>query len=303
LPGAELAVLGLGKLGGGEMTVSSDLDLIFIYDCDDGVEASGGPKPLAPSHYFARLSQRLINALTAPTAEGRLYEIDMRLRPSGQSGPIAIPLSGFCRYQEEEAWTWEHMALTRARVIAGGPALALRIEAALNEILCQERDPDRLLVNVADMRRRIDQEFTARSLWDVKHLRGGLVDLEFLAQYLQLRHAHDHPEVLAVRADLAFARLAEAGVLGTAGAQQLVDAITLVRAVQGFLRVTAGAHFDEADATEGLKASLARAAGCADFAALKDRLLATAQGVLEVYEHMIETPAAEVRERLGGAAG
>jgi glutamate-ammonia-ligase adenylyltransferase len=303
VPGAELAILGLGKLGSGEMTVSSDLDLIFIYDCDDGVEVSDGPKPLAPSHYFARLSQRLINALTAPTAEGRLYEIDMRLRPSGQSGPIAIPLSGFCRYQEEEAWTWEHMALTRARVIAGGPALALRIAAALNEILCQERDPDRLLVNVADMRRRIDQEFTARSLWDVKHLRGGLVDLEFLAQYLQLRHAHDHPEALAVRADLAFARLAEAGVLGSASAQQLGDAITLVRAIQGFLRVTAGTHFDEADATQGLKASLARAAGCADFAALKDRLLATAQGVLEVYEHMIGTPAAEARERLGENAG
>ncbi len=299
LPDAELAILGLGKLGSGEMTVSSDLDLIFVYDSDDGVEASDGPKSLAPSHYFARLSQRLINALTAPTAEGRLYEIDMRLRPSGQSGPIATPLSGFCRYQEEEAWTWEHMALTRARVIAGGPELARRIEAALNKILCQERDPDRLLINVADMRRRIDQEFTAKSLWDVKYLRGGLVDLEFLAQYLQLRHARDHPRALAARADLAFARLAEAGVLGSASAQQLIDAIMLVCAIQGFLRVTTGAHFDEAAATEGLKASLAQAAGCADFAALKDRLLATAQGVLEVYEHMIETPAAEARARLG----
>jgi len=195
------------------------------------------------------------------------------------------------------------MALTRARVISGAPALASRIAAALSEILCQERDPDRLLVHVADMRQRIDQEFTARSLWDVKYLRGGLVDLEFLAQYLQLRHAHDHPDALAARADLAFARLAEAGVLGTASAQQLIDAITLVRAVQGFIRVTAGAHFDEAEAPEGLKASLARAAGCADFAALKDRLLATAQGVLEVYEHMIESPAAEARKRLGGDAG
>ncbi len=303
LPGAELAILGLGKLGSREMTVSSDLDLIFIYDIEEGIEASDGPKPLAPSHYFARLSQRLINALTAPTGEGRLYEIDMRLRPSGQSGPIATPLSGFRRYQEEDAWTWEHMALTRARVISGEPAFARRIEAALREILCRARDPDRLVVDVADMRRRIDREFAARSLWDVKYLRGGLVDLEFLAQYLQLRHAHDHPQVLARRPDLAFAGLAEAGVLGGAAAQQLIDAITLVRAVQGFLRLTAGARFDEAEATEGLKASLARAAGCADFAALKDRLLATAQGVLEVYEDMIEAPAAEARERLGEAAG
>jgi len=302
LPGADLAVLGLGKLGSGEMTVSSDLDLIFIYDADDGVDASDGTKPLAPSHYFARLSQRLINALTAPTAEGRLYEIDMRLRPSGQSGPIATPLAGFCRYQAENAWTWEHMALTRARVITGEPALAARIDQAMREILCRPRDPDRLVIDVADMRRRIDREFAARSLWDVKYLRGGLVDLEFLAQYLQLRHAHDHPQVLAGRTDLVFARLAEAGVLGGATAQQLIDAITLVRAVQGFLRVTTGAHFDETASTDGLKASLARAAACPDFAAFKDRLHTTAQGVLEVYEHMIETPASEARARLGDEA-
>ena len=299
LAGADMAVLGLGKLGSGEMTVSSDLDLIFIYECGDGPDASDGAKPLAPSHYFARLSQRLINALTAPTAEGRLYDIDMRLRPSGQAGPIATPLAGFCRYQEEEAWTWEHMALTRARVIVGGPALAARIEAALRRILCRRRDPDRLQIDVADIRRRIDEEFAARNLWDVKYLRGGLVDLEFLAQYLQLRHARKHPRVLAGRADLAFARAAEAGVLGGATARQLIDAILLVRAIQGFLRLTAGSYFDEAAASDGLKASLAQAAGCADFAALKDRLLATAQGVLEVYEHMIEAPAAEARARLG----
>ena len=146
-----------------------------------GVGQRAGAKPLAPSHYFARLSQRLINALTAPTAEGRLYEIDMRLRPSGQSGPIATPLAGFRRYQEEDAWTWEHMALTRARVVSGAPAFARRIEAALRDIVCQARDPDRLVTDVADMRQRIDREFAARSLWDVKYLRGGLVDLEFLA--------------------------------------------------------------------------------------------------------------------------
>jgi glutamate-ammonia-ligase adenylyltransferase len=299
LPKSDMAVLGLGRLGSGEMTVSSDLDLIFIYDVDEAVVASDGPKPLAPSHYFARLSQRFINALTALTGEGRLYEIDMRLRPSGQAGPIATSLAGFCRYQEEEAWTWEHMALTRARVITGGPALQAAIEAALHRILCQRREPDRLLVDVADMRRRIEQEFPARTLWDMRYLRGGLIDLEFLAQYLQLLHAHDHPQVLAGRTDLVFARLAEAGVLGGTGARQLIDALTLVRAVQGFLRLTAGPSFDEETATEGLKASLAQAAGCPHFVALKERLLVTAQGVLEVYEQVIEAPAAEARARLG----
>jgi glutamate-ammonia-ligase adenylyltransferase len=303
LPGAELAILGLGKLGSGEMTVSSDLDLIFIYDCDEAIDASDGAKPLAPSHYFARLSQRLINALTAPTGEGRLYEIDMRLRPSGQSGPIATSLSGFRRYQEKEAWTWEHMALTRARVISGSPALAGRIEAALKKVLTKKRDPDRLVAEVADMRQRIDREFPARSLWDMKYLRGGLVDLEFLAQYLQLRHARAHPQVLAGRTDLAFARLAEVGALDGARARQLVDAVMLVRAVQGFLRLTVGPSFDEAAAGEGLKASLAAAAGSADFPALKARLLATAEGVAEVYEQTIDAPAAEARARSSMADG
>ncbi|MEE8227623.1 MAG: bifunctional [glutamine synthetase] adenylyltransferase/[glutamine synthetase]-adenylyl-L-tyrosine phosphorylase, partial [Kiloniellales bacterium] len=164
LPGPGLAILGLGKLGSGEMTVNSDLDLIFIYESDESAEASDGPKPLASSHYFARLSQRFINALSAPTAEGLLYEIDMRLRPSGTAGPIATAYSGFCRYQEE-AWTWEHMALTRARVIAGDPDFAARITATLKEILCQPRDAGQLVVDVAGMRKRIEQEHPATSLW------------------------------------------------------------------------------------------------------------------------------------------
>ncbi|MDH3792497.1 MAG: bifunctional [glutamine synthetase] adenylyltransferase/[glutamine synthetase]-adenylyl-L-tyrosine phosphorylase, partial [Rhodospirillales bacterium] len=123
VPGAGLAVLALGKLGGREMTVSSDLDLIFIYEAEPSAETSNGAKPLPVSQYYGRLAQRFINALSALTAEGRLYEIDMRLRPSGKAGPIGVSLNAFRRYQESEAWTWEHMALTRARVVAGDPGL------------------------------------------------------------------------------------------------------------------------------------------------------------------------------------
>ena len=302
LPGPGLAILGLGKLGSGEMTVNSDLDLIFIYESDESAEASDGPKPLASSHYFARLSQRFINALSAPTAEGLLYEIDMRLRPSGTAGPIATAYSGFCRYQEE-AWTWEHMALTRARVIAGDPDFAARITATLKEILCQPRDAEQLVVDVAGMRKRIEQEHPATSLWHTKFLRGGLVDLEFLAQYLQLRHAHERPDVLSMHSDLVFGRLAEAGLIGPSAAHTLIDATKLMRAVQGFLRLTAGADFDEDAAPVELKDSLARAAGCPDFAALKDSLIATAQSVLELYEAMIEEPAQAARERLEAQDG
>src|ERR1051326_7653118 len=145
----------MGRLGSREMTLASDLDLILIYDAPPDASGSQGPRPLALSAYYARLSQRLISAITAPTAEGRLYEVDMRLRPSGESGPIASSLPAFAQYQRESAWTWEHMALTRARPIAGEPVLCDGIAAAISQALLAPRDPRRLLVDIADMRRRI----------------------------------------------------------------------------------------------------------------------------------------------------
>src|SRR5690606_11623076 len=128
---------------------------------------------------YARLSQRFINAVTAQTGEGRLYEVDMRLRPSGNSGPIATSLNAFRRYQQNEAWTWEHLALTRARVVAGAPAFAARIEGVLREILTRPRDPDQLAAEVADMRARIAEQHREDRAWDIKHRRGGLMDVEF----------------------------------------------------------------------------------------------------------------------------
>jgi glutamate-ammonia-ligase adenylyltransferase len=166
LEGGGLAVVALGKFGGREMMFGSDLDLMFIYD---------GPGASVP---HTRLAQRFIAAVNAPTAEGKLYEVDMRLRPSGNKGPIATSLDGFVRYQESDAWTWEHMALTRARVVAGAPDLAPRIEAEIRAVLTRRRDPDKLLVDVADMRRRMERELTRPGdIWDVKQLRGGLVDV------------------------------------------------------------------------------------------------------------------------------
>ena len=192
-----MAILALGKLGSREMTLRSDLDLIMVYDVPPGLTASDGPKPLSANEYFIRLTQRMINAVTAPTGEGRLYDIDMRLRPSGKSGPLAISLEYFIRYQLNDAWTWEHMALTRARVIHGPPELASRLEAAVREILTRPRDPDKVLRDVAEMRVRIEKEFGTTDIWEVKYIRGGTIDVEFIAQYLMLRHASEHPEILS----------------------------------------------------------------------------------------------------------
>jgi glutamate-ammonia-ligase adenylyltransferase len=289
--GGGLAVVAMGKLGGREMTVSSDLDLIFLYDVGATAAPSDGNKPLDPSHYYARLAQRFINALTAKTAEGQLYDIDMRLRPSGNAGPIATGLSGFLAYYQKDAWTWEHMALTRARVMVAESSLKNRIEGAIKAVLVQPRDPAALLRAVAEMRRRIENERPAKSLWSVKYLRGGLVDLEFIAQYLQLRHAAQHPQVLDPSTQAAFTKLAGVGIIGPTLAGQLIEATRMMRQVQGMLRLTVGPAFDADSLPTGLQSSLARAAGLSDFAELKQRLIMTAGSVHEIFIDMIEEPA------------
>jgi glutamate-ammonia-ligase adenylyltransferase len=301
IPGPGLAVLAMGKLGAREMTVASDLDLIFIYETAEGAEASDGAKPLPASQYFARFAQRYINALTALTPEGQLYDIDMRLRPSGNSGPIATTLAGWRRYYEQDSWTWEHMALSRARVVAGEAALGARIEASIRELLSAPRDPDKLLIDVAEMRARIERERPAKTIWSVKYLRGGLTDLEFLAQYLLLKHAHEHPEVIDASTQAVYAKLARAGLIGPSLAQRLIAATRLIRQVQGMLRLTAAPAFDADSGTDSLKASLARAAGTRDFAALRSALITTAREVHEIFIDRIEDPARALGAELSEA--
>ena len=178
-PGSGAAVVAMGKFGSREMTVSSDLDLIVLYDAPADA-TSEGRRPLAAPVYYARLTQALIAALTAPMAEGLLYKVDMRLRPSGRQGPVAVGLSAFRRYQAEEAWTWEHLALTRARVVAGSPALGARVAAAITETLTRPRDETKVLADVRDMRRRLAEanESAAAEPWEFKLGPGRMMDIE-----------------------------------------------------------------------------------------------------------------------------
>jgi glutamate-ammonia-ligase adenylyltransferase len=272
MPGGQIAVLGMGKLGGEEMTASSDLDLILIYDFDEASPVSDGLKPLPAPQYYARLTQRLISALSAPTAEGQLYAVDMRLRPSGKAGPVATSLASFVRYQSEEAWTWEHMALTRARVICAPTPLRETLEATIAQVLRSPRERAKIAGDVRDMRARIEQEKATRDIWDIKHHRGGLVDLEFIAQYLQLIHAHDHPQVLSPNTRAAFDELRAAGLLSPGDADILLPAATLYHDLTQIIRLCAEGAFRPDTAPSGLKAMLAAAAGMEDFAAL-ERLL------------------------------
>src|SRR6478609_318076 len=194
--GQQTALLALGKLGGREMTATSDLDLIIVYDFDSEHPQSVGARPLYGAQYFARLTQRLISALSSQTNYGALYQVDMRLRPSGRSGPVATSLDAFAGYQDSEAWTWEHMALTRARVVSGPPAFATRVEEVIRAVLCRKRDPAVVAADVVEMRQAIAKERAEDARWDLKYAAGGLVDLEFIAQYLQLVHAAHQPEIL-----------------------------------------------------------------------------------------------------------
>jgi glutamate-ammonia-ligase adenylyltransferase len=291
IAGGEVAILAMGRLGSREMTLASDLDLILVYDAPADVADSDGDRPLAISTYYARLCQRLIGAITAPTAEGRLYEVDMRLRPSGSSGPIATSLSAFARYQRESAWTWEHMALTRARPMAGDAALCRRVEAAVTAALVAERDPARLVADVAAMRRRIADEHPRPAAWDLRNRRGGLVDLEFITQYLMLREAPQNPRMLHRDLAGALVALAEAGVIEPRAHQALGDGLALLRAVRVFLTLLFDGLPDASALAGPGGATLARCAGAVDFSRLKADVASACTAIAFWYDRLVAEPA------------
>ena len=269
------AVLAMGKLGGREMTASSDLDLILIYDFDDKHPESDGKRSLYGAQYFARLTQRLINALTAQTNYGALYDVDMRLRPSGRAGPLATQIGGFTSYQEGEAWTWEHMALTRARVVAASPGFGERVEEVIREILQRPRAAVSIAGDVVEMRGAIAKEKGDKDRWDLKYAAGGLVDIEFIAQYLQLMHAQAQPDIL----DTSTARMLDKAwasrVLPVEEAEVLRPAVQLYQDLTQILRLCLSGPFDAKTAGAGLLRLLARAADVPDFATLDATLIET----------------------------
>ncbi len=209
--GSELVILGLGRVGGGTLTHASDLDLVFLFTGDHSGE-SDGKRPIGTTHYFNRLAQRVVAALSVPTAEGALYEVDTRLRPSGTQGPLAVNLASFARYQHENAWTWEHMALTRARVLYGPAPARAELSAIITGVLTAPRDPAKLRIDALHMRGEMAQHKPPKGPLDVKLARGGLVDAEFIVHFLQLRHGQG----LEPSLPLAMAALAKDGLLDPA---------------------------------------------------------------------------------------
>jgi len=265
-PGKGAVVLGMGSLGAGRLHARSDLDLIVIYD-PDGQEGSDGPRPLMTRPYYSRLTQALVTGLTAPTAQGKLYEVDMRLRPSGRQGPVATGLEAFRSYQRGEAWTWEHLALTRARTIAGADDLAAETEALRVTLLSEKGAPEKVLPDVADMRARLAKAKPATAEMEAKLGPGGMQDIELAAEAGAL---------IAGCPDTSVSGQIDASV--GMGWLTKVDAGALQSCHDLMWRVRAGAmllserQLDPRKIGEGGRAFLLRETGCADLQALKARM-------------------------------
>ncbi|PTM60634.1 bifunctional [glutamine synthetase] adenylyltransferase/[glutamine synthetase]-adenylyl-L-tyrosine phosphorylase [Phreatobacter oligotrophus] len=287
VPGMRTAVVAMGKLGGREMTAGSDLDLILLYDHDPNETASDGPRPLSGSHYFSRLTQRLVSALSAPTSEGVLYDVDLRLRPSGRSGPVATHLAGFRAYQAKEAWTWEHMALTRARVIAASPGFEPEVTETIRKVLTAKRPAKATLADIVDMRRAIAEDKGEDDRWDLKYVRGGLIDIEFVAQALQLVHGARHPEILDPNTMRVLDRATAAGLVKPAEGDVLRNACRLYQRLTQILRLCLVEGFDKNKASPGLKRLLARAGELPDFATLDAHLAEVQKQVRKAFEAIV----------------
>ncbi len=239
--GGDVAVVALGKAGSREMMAGSDLDLLLLYSFPPSVTESDGPRRLPVSQYFIRAAHAFVAALTAAGAEGPLYQVDMRLRPSGNKGPVAVPLAGFAAYHAGSAWTWERMALTRARVVAGNPAIAARAARAVAAAVATPVDPTTTRADAAAMRARLLRDLPPTGPWDVKLRPGGGMEVEFIAQTLQLVHA---VSPIRPRTADALEHLAAVDALPAAEAAALIQADLLWRTVQSMLRISIGRATD-----------------------------------------------------------
>ncbi|WP_262271013.1 bifunctional [glutamine synthetase] adenylyltransferase/[glutamine synthetase]-adenylyl-L-tyrosine phosphorylase [Microvirga yunnanensis] len=287
VPGARIAILGLGRLGSRELTAGSDLDLVVIYDFDENARESTGARSLDAVVYFTRLTQRLVSALTVPTRRGLLYDVDLRLRPQGGKGPVASQFKGFVAYQTGEADLWEHMALTRARVIAGDDAFGAEVSESIRGILAARRDPKKVFEDVRSMRELIAQEKGDADPWDLKLARGGLTDLDFIAQALVLAHAHAHPSLIGCPTEAAFAQAQAEGLLDREAGRSLIEAHKLLNDIFQWQRLTIEGRFDAESVPQPILKRLATVAGLPNATVLLSHLAEQYRRVGDVYREVM----------------
>ncbi|WP_075654568.1 bifunctional [glutamine synthetase] adenylyltransferase/[glutamine synthetase]-adenylyl-L-tyrosine phosphorylase [Pseudochrobactrum sp. B5] len=286
IAGGRIAVLAMGKLGSRELTAGSDIDIILLYDHDADADYSDGEKQLAASQYYIRLTQRLIAALSAPMAEGVLYEVDMRLRPSGNKGPVATHIEAFGKYQRNDAWVWEHMALTRARAIAGDQSFRDEIDAEVDAILAIPSEVKKTAKEMTDMRALIASEKPPRDNWDLKLRSGGLIDLEFIAQFAVLtgqvatdiRHTSTELNLRHLRPDFSSPALAE----------ELATAHHFYSNLTQIIRLCVDDNTGREDYLPGLLELLCRAAELPDIAHVEHQLDQTTDTVSKAFKQLLK---------------
>ncbi|MCP4073685.1 MAG: bifunctional [glutamine synthetase] adenylyltransferase/[glutamine synthetase]-adenylyl-L-tyrosine phosphorylase [Hyphomicrobiales bacterium] len=283
--GGSVCVLAMGRLGSCELTAGSDLDLIFLYDHNKQADYSNGPKQLAVSQYFTRLTQRFIAAMSAPTAEGVVYELDFRLRPSGNAGPLATQLDSFIKYQREQAWTWERQALTRARPVAGKKTLCCRVDAEIAELIADPTENANLKTDISQMRHRIEKEKGTINPWDCKNVAGGLIDLEFIAQWLVLQN-RKLPRASA-RNTNSVLQSARGELISEEDCDQLLAAMVLYNTILQLLRSCLDAELDPAQAPKGLIDILCQTTGYPDIATLTSQLIESQSLVRQIFVRLI----------------
>ena len=286
VPGARLCVLGMGRLGSRELTAGSDLDLVLLYDHDPEAEYSDGDKPLAASQYFIRLTQRMIAAMSAPTSQGVIYELDFRLRPSGNAGPLATHLDSFVKYQREEAWTWERQALTRARALAGDVAMMAQVEDTIADLLREPVQDKPLAKEIREMRALIEKEKGSANPFDVKAVAGGLTDIEFIAQWGVISHglSHDTRHETSVPAIL---KACDQQAVPISAREDLLAAWELYNTVLQVLRLCIDEQFEAKTAPPRLAELLAHLTDMPDIASLQAHLVSTQKAVREHFNDLL----------------
>ncbi|HEU5047026.1 MAG TPA: bifunctional [glutamine synthetase] adenylyltransferase/[glutamine synthetase]-adenylyl-L-tyrosine phosphorylase [Rickettsiales bacterium] len=278
-----LAVIALGRLGARELTFGSDIDMVFVYD-------SEVQNPLLPPQHsiYNKLSQRFISSVTSLTREGRLYEIDTRLRPSGGDGALAVGVGAFEKYFRESAWTFELMAFTRARVITGHPMLREQVQRIITENIRRPHTAPALAQDIKTLRAKITREFGSDNIWNLKYVHGGLMDLDFLAQYFVLLHAEKNPEVIAGSTGVVLRNLMGRKLIEEKMGRALREAHEFFTSLFALLRLCGGGVLDEATAPDGLKHLIAARLELEDFTAVRTALLDSIATVKQYFEEIIE---------------
>ncbi|MEM9277556.1 MAG: bifunctional [glutamine synthetase] adenylyltransferase/[glutamine synthetase]-adenylyl-L-tyrosine phosphorylase [Pseudomonadota bacterium] len=283
--GARICVLAMGRLGSRELTVESDLDLIFLYDFDKDTAQSDGRRPLDPTSYFIRFTQRFITAMSTPTAEGKIFELDFRLRPSGNAGPLATHVEGFLKYQKEDAWVWESQALTRARAVAGNDELCERVMDEVPKILIKAGQNTKLEYEIHKMRMLVEKEKGSSNPWDVKSATGGMLDIEFIVQWLVLKNGTGHEVPVGTRQVLLSPLAAS---LTEAQRDQLVTAYDLFSVIMHLLRTCLGRDIPDEPFPQGFQEVVYTSLDLPDISTCEAHLKNTQKQVREIFLSLLE---------------